>query len=51
MNEIEQLTEESQQEYPTFYQLSLQTKDTELQLLVDSMNGLIDAMQTKYKNL
>ena len=51
INDIERLRQESRQENPTSNQLSLQTKDSELQKLVDSMNHLIGDLQTKYENL
>lgn len=50
-SEIERIEQESQQENPTFNQLSFQTKDSQLQILVDSMNDLIHTLQTKYEKL
>ena len=51
ISEIEDIKHELQQEEPTSRQISFQTKNPELQQLVDSINGLIDVMQTKYDKL
>lgn len=50
-HEIKRVQQQSQHENPTSYQLSFQTKNEELQQVVDSMNHLISDLQKKYENL
>lgn len=51
INEIQQRKEASQKEDLSSYQISIQTDDSELQDLVESINDYIDVLQTKYENL
>ncbi|CAM4024411.1 methyl-accepting chemotaxis protein [Lederbergia lenta] len=51
ISEIEKLKQESQRENSHSYQISFQSEDRGLQKLVDSMNELLGALQTKYENL
>lgn len=51
LNEIDRLKKESKQEKPTSTQLSVQTNNRDLQRVVESMNKLLDALQTKYEKL
>lgn len=51
IDEVEQLKLKSQAETPTSHHILLQSDDSELQELIDSMNGLLDTLQIKYENL
>ena len=51
INEIDRLKKESKHEKPTSTQLSVQTNNRVLQRVVESMNKLLDALQTKYEKL
>ena len=47
LSEVEDIKHEMQQEAPSSRQISFQSVNPELQQLVDSINGLIDVMQTR----